>query len=45
MKRIYKILAAVKIACIRPKVVCCRHGNDANLLGAVYDFLNKHPQK
>lgn len=45
MKRIDKILTTVKVAQIRPKVVCCRHGNDANLLGAVYDFLNKHPQK
>ena len=45
MKHIDKILTTVKVAQIRPKVVCCRHGNDANLLGTVYDFLNKHPQK
>ena len=34
-----EILAKVKIARIRPKICCCRYGNDANLLGAAYHFL------
>lgn len=42
MQRIDEILAKVQIAKVRPKVVTCAHGNDANLLGAAYDFLSKH---
>ena len=34
-----EILTQVKIARIRPQICCCRFGNDANLLGAVYHFL------
>lgn len=29
-------------AVVRPRVVACKYRNDANLLGALYDFLNKN---
>lgn len=29
-------------AVVRPRVVACKYMNDANLLGALYDFLNKY---
>ena len=29
-------------AIVRPRVVACKYRNDANLLGALYDFLNKN---
>jgi glucokinase len=35
------ILAQVKIAKVRPEVVSCQFGNDANLLGAVKNFLQQ----
>ena len=39
---IHSILAKVKIARICPQVVRAEHGNDANLMGAVYNFLQKN---
>ena len=32
------ILQVVEIAHVTPKICCCEHGNDANLLGAVFNF-------
>ena len=43
-QEIDQILAKVKIAKVKPIVVGSKYGNDANLLGAVYDFINKYPQ-
>lgn len=39
---IHSILAKVEIARICPQVVRAEHGNDANLMGAVYNFLQKN---
>lgn len=40
-QRITAILDRVKIAKVVPQVACCKFGNDANLLGAVYNFLQQ----
>ncbi|MCI7477234.1 MAG: ROK family protein [Selenomonadales bacterium] len=39
-KQIDKIFAEISIAKVRPKILRCEFGNDANLIGAVYNFLN-----
>lgn len=39
---IHSILAKVEIARICPQVVRAEHGNAANLMGAVYNFLQKN---
>ena len=36
------IMKQVGIATVKPVVTCCQHGNDANLLGAAYDFVTKY---
>ncbi|MDY3297704.1 hypothetical protein [Selenomonas sp.] len=41
MRHVDKILADVGIARIRPVVVPAQHGNDANLLGAARNLLDK----
>ena len=41
-RHIHSILAKVEIARICPQVVRAEHGNDANLMGAVYNFLQKN---
>ena len=40
-QRIAKILAKVQIAKVVPQAACCKFGNDANILGAVYNFLQQ----
>ncbi|PJI07175.1 MULTISPECIES: ROK family protein [Clostridium] len=40
-KHIDMILKKVKIAKVKPNVKKCRFENDANLIGAVYNFLNQ----
>ncbi len=41
-KRLDIILEKINIANIYPKIKTCRFSNDANLLGALYHFLNRH---
>lgn len=39
---IKEILAKVQVARICPQVVKAEYGNDANLMGAVYNFLQRN---
>ena len=38
-ERLQKILDKVEVARIKPKLLPCQHGNDANLLGAVVGLM------
>ncbi|APX71302.1 ROK family protein [Companilactobacillus allii] len=44
-KEIEKIRDIVEIASIKPKVVACHYTDEANLRGAVVDFLQTYPDK
>lgn len=41
-KHLDNIIQEAEVARIRPHILACQHGNDANLLGAISNLMTKH---
>lgn len=41
-KHLDRIIREAKVARIRPHIIACEHGNDANLLGAISNLMTRH---